>query len=111
MKNFVQHGERMDLTAPYAVTAGQGALVGAMFGVAITDVANGVVGAFSTEGVYTLPKATGAGTFGSQGTLAYWDNTNRVVTASSSGTTKIGVFAATNVSADTTCRVRLNGAF
>lgn len=111
MKNFVQEGERLDLTAPYAVTAGQGALIGAIFGVAITDLANGAVGAFSLEGIFTLTKATGASTGGAQGVLAYWNNTNRNVTAVASGNTKIGVFAATCADADATCRVRLNASF
>lgn len=111
MKNYVQEGDRLDLTAPYAVTAGQGALIGATFGVAITDIANGAVGTFTTEGVFTLTKATGASTGGAQGALAYWNNTNRNVTASASGNTKIGVFTATCADADATCRVRLNAAF
>ena len=111
MKNFVQEGDRLDLAAPYAVTSGQGALVGATFGVAITDLASGAVGAFSIEGVFTLTKATGASTGGAAGALAYWNNTNRNVTAAASGNTKIGVFTATCADADTTARVRLNGAF
>ena len=111
MKNFIQEGKTLDLAAPYAVSSGGGALVGATFGVAITDLANGVVGAFSIEGVYSLTKATGASTGGAQGALAYWNNTNKNVTAVSSGNTKIGVFTATCADADTTARVRLNGAF
>ena len=111
MKNYIQEGETLDLAAPYAVSSGSGALVGATFGVAIADLANGAVGAFAIEGVYTLTKATGASTGGNQGALAYWDNTNKNVTAASSGHTKIGVFALTCANADATARVRLNGAF
>ena len=111
MKNPIQNGDTLDLAAPYAVSSGGGALVGATFGVAVTDLANGVVGAFSTKGVYSLTKATGASTGGNQGALAYWDNTNKNVTAASSGHTKIGVFAVTCANGDTTARVRLNGAF
>ena len=111
MKNYIQDGERLDLAAPYAVSSGGGALVGATFGVAVTDLANGVVGAFQIKGVFALTKATGASTGGSQGALAYWNNTNKNVTASASSNTKIGTFAATCADADTTARVRLNGAF
>ena len=111
MKNYIQDGDTLDLAAPYAVSSGGGALVGATFGVAVTDLASGAVGAFATEGVYTLPKATGASTGGNQGALAYWDNTNKNITAASSNNTKIGVFALTCANADTTARVRLNGAF
>ena len=34
MKNYVQPGNTITLTAPYAVTSGDGLLVGAIFGVA-----------------------------------------------------------------------------
>jgi predicted RecA/RadA family phage recombinase len=111
MKNDIQNGDTLDLTAPYAVSSGGGALVGATFGVATTDLASGALGAFWLKGVYALTKATGASTGGAQGALAYWNNTNRNVTAVASGNTKIGVFTATCVDADTTARVRLNGAF
>lgn len=111
MKNFVQEGERLDLAAPYDVNSGGGALVGSTFGVAVTTVASGAVAAFTIVGVFTLAKATGASTGGAQGALAYWNNTNKNVTAVSSGNTKIGVFTATCADADATARVRLNGAF
>jgi predicted RecA/RadA family phage recombinase len=111
MKNFIQEGEYLDLTAPYAVSSGGGALVGITFGVAVTDVANGAVGSFATCGVFTMTKGTGASTGGAQGTAAYWNNSTKVITAVSSGNTKVGVFAATCADGDATCKVRLNGSF
>lgn len=111
MKNYVQEGESLNLIAPYAVTSGGGALVGATFGVASNDYANGEEGVFQLEGVYTLTKATGASTGGAQGAKAYWNNTNKNVTAVSTSNTLIGVFTATCADGDTTCTVRLNGAF
>lgn len=111
MKNFIQHGERLDLAAPYAVTSGQGALVGATFGVAMTDLASGATGAFTVSGAFTLTKATGASTGGAQGARAYWNNTSRNVTAVSTSNTLIGVFLSTCADGDATCAVRLNGAF
>lgn len=109
MKNFIQHGEYMTLTAPYARLSGEGALVGALFGVAVADVANGEEGAFCTEGVFTLAKATGSGTGGAQGAKAYWVAASKSVSAASSGNTLIGCFAATCADGDATCSVRLNG--
>lgn len=109
MKNHVQHGENVDITAPYAVSAGGGVLVGALFGVAIVDIANGAVGTISTEGVYTLAKATGAGTDGAQGAKAYWDNTAKKVTGAASGNTLVGCFMAAAATGDATATVRLNG--
>ena len=111
MKNYIQEGERLALAAPYARSAGEGALVGATFGVAVTDLANGEVGTFALEGVFTLTKATGASTGGAQGAKAYWVAASKSVSAASSGNTLIGVFAATCADADATCNVRLNGSF
>jgi predicted RecA/RadA family phage recombinase len=111
MKNFVQEGEYLRMTAPYAVSSGGGALVGATFGVAVTDLANAEVGVFALEGVYTLTKATGASTGGAQGAKAYWIAADKKVTAASSGNTLIGVFAATCADGDATANVRLNGSF
>jgi predicted RecA/RadA family phage recombinase len=58
MKTYIQEGEFMTLTAPYAVSSGGGALKGALFGVAVADVANGAEGVFATCGVFTLAKPT-----------------------------------------------------
>ena len=108
MKNYIQEGDRIALAAPYAVSSGGGALIGAVFGVAVTDLANAEVGTFALEGVFTLPKATGAATLGAK---AYWDNTNKNITATSTSNTLVGVFVAAYASGDTTANVRLNGSF
>ena len=39
MKNFIQPGDSLTVSAPYAVTSGQGVLVGALFGIAAYDAA------------------------------------------------------------------------
>ena len=109
MKNSIQDGEVLALAAPYAVSSGGGALIGAIFGVAVTTLANGEVGNFQLEGVYTLPKATGAAA--TLGAKAYWNDTNKNVTATASTNTLIGVFVAAYASGDTSALVRLNGSF
>ncbi len=110
MKNYVQDGEVLTLTAPYAVSSGGGALVGTnIFGVATNDVANGATGEFAVCGVYDLT-ALGTDT-GSAGTIWYWDNTNKRLTTTSSGNTKVGVGVNTKANGDTTARVRLNAVF
>ena len=109
MKNYIQEGEHVTLTAPYARLSGEGALVGALFGVAVTDLANGEEGVFVTEGIFTLTKATGASTGGAQGAKAYWVAASKSVSAAASGNTLIGVFAATCADGDATAQVRLNG--
>lgn len=111
MKNFVACGDVLVVPAPYALTSGQGALVGYIFGVATTDAANGADVALRVEGVFDLAKA------GSQawtvGALIYWDNTNKYCTTTSAGNTKIGVATAAvdNAAGSTIGRVRLNEAF
>lgn len=109
MKNFIQKGDNVTLAAPYDRTSGQGALIGALFGVASVDVLSGVSAAFVTTGVFDLTKV------GSQawtvGALVYWDNTNKRCTTSASGNTLIGsAMAAVGAGAgETIGRVRLNG--
>lgn len=109
MKNFVQSGRIVTLTAPYDVASGAGAKVGIAFGVATGAVASGAEGEFAMTGVFDL-KAAGAAT-ASQGGAAYWDDTNKEVNATPSGNTKIGVFLNAKTNGQTTARVRLNGAF
>ena len=111
MKNYVQEGKSLNLIAPYAVSSGGGALVGATFGFASTDLASGEEGAFQLEGVFTHAKVTGASTGGAQGAKAYWVAASKLITAVSTSNTLIGVFAATCADGDGTCTVRLNGAF
>lgn len=108
MKNFVQSGDS-SLAAPYAVSSGGGALIGATFGVAVTDLASGEVGTFMLEGVFTLAKATGASTGGAQGAKAYWVAASKSISAASSGNTLIGAFSKTCADGDAICEVRLNG--
>ena len=109
MKNFVQPGVNVTLPAPYALTSGQGALVGSLFGVASADYASGANGEFVTEGVFDLPK------IGSQawtiGTKIYWDNASspRRCTTVATANTLIGVAVAAvgSGAGETTGRVRL----
>jgi predicted RecA/RadA family phage recombinase len=107
MKNYVQNGENIDIVAPYARLSGEGVLVGDLFGVCVTDIANGEAGVMSTEGVYDLTAATGAGTDATFGAKAYWDNTAKKVTSVASGNTFIGHFLAAKATADAVARVRL----
>jgi len=109
MKNFVQAGNTLTLAAPYDVASGEGALVGATFGVAGTTIANGVDGEFDVCGVFDLAKKS-ADTPG-QGVKAYWDNTNKEVTTTSTANTLIGVFTKAVAGGVVTANVRLNGSF
>jgi predicted RecA/RadA family phage recombinase len=107
MKNFVQEGDTISLVAPYTVTPGQGALVGALFGVAHSDVANGAAGDFKTQGVFDLTKEPALAI--SQGVRVFWDNTNRRVTTTATSNFCIGWAIAAALAADATVRVKLGG--
>ena len=111
MKNYVQPGATLTLTAPYAVTSGDGLLVGSIFGVAAGDAASGATVETALTGVFDLTK------IGSQawtvGAKVYWDDTNKRCTTVATDNTLIGVAVAAVAggAGDTIGRVRLNGSF
>lgn len=108
MRNFTAKGDTLTLTAPYDVASGGGALVGATFGVSKNALKAGARGPFEVVGCYDLPKdANAAG----EGVRTYWDNANKVVTATAAGNTLIGVFTAARSAAAASANVRLNGSF
>ena len=111
MKNYVQPGNTITLTAPYAVAAGDGLLVGSIFGVASGTAALGESVETALTGVFDITK------IGSQawtaGARIYWDDTNKRATNVATSNTLIGVAteAVAGGAGDTIGRVRLNGAF
>lgn len=111
MKNYVQPGNIITLTAPYAVASGDGLLVGAIFGVASGTVALGEAVETAVEGVYDLKKV--ASQAWAAGDKIYWDNTAKNTTKTLTSNTLIGVAteAVAGGATDLIGRVRLNGAF
>ena len=73
MKNYVQEGKTITVTAPAAVTSGQYVVVGAIRGVAAFDAAQGEPVELATEGVFTLPKVAADNI--AAGDLLYWNGT------------------------------------
>jgi predicted RecA/RadA family phage recombinase len=106
MKNYLQLGDNITLPAPANVASGDGALIGAIFGVASTTEVSGADCSFVRVGVFTLPKAAGAWAAAQK---LYWDNTAKNVTTNASGTTLIGAAAAAALSGDTSGNVLLTG--
>lgn len=87
MKNFIQPGNIVDLTAPAGgILSGQAYLFGSLFGVATVAAAAGKKVAVSVEGVFQLPKATGASL--AEGVKAYWTGTE--ISGTASGNTLVG---------------------
>lgn len=100
MKNFVQHGDVLDLDPGATVPAGTGFLFGAaLFGVAAVDAVAGTKSAFVVEGVVEIAKTSALAI--SVGDRLYWDATNKCVnkTATAQQHVGIAVEAAANPSA------------
>jgi predicted RecA/RadA family phage recombinase len=112
MKNFVQPGVNVTVTAPYALTAGDGCLVGILFGIAAGTYLSGATDAeLVTEGVFDITALSTDTASGSTLVAAYWDNTNKRITTTVGSNTKVGVIVAAKTSGQTTARVRLNATF
>jgi len=92
MKNYVQDGNTVTVPAPANVVAGQGVLVGDLFGVAMHDAASGALVEIRVTGVVTLRKA--AGTI-NPGVRVFWDPSVGRVTTTPSGNRCIGYHVGT----------------
>ncbi|MFB2532645.1 DUF2190 family protein [Paracoccus sp. p4-l81] len=111
MKNYVQPGNTITLTAPYAVASGDGLLVGSIFGVASGTAALGETVEAALTGVYDLKKV--ASQAWAAGDKVYWDNTAKEATKTTTSNTLIGVavVAVAGGASDIIGRVRLNASF
>lgn len=105
MKNFIQHGDVLDLIAPYDVASGAGFLIGQLFAVATAAALSAKPVEGKTTGVFDL-KYTVAAT-AAVGDLIYWDDTAKNVTKTASSNKKIGYCVQAAASAAPTMRVRL----
>lgn len=109
MKNQVQDGDVITVPAPYTVTSGQGAQVGAaLFGIASGDALIGTPLDLQVEGVYDVTAlSTDTAAIGD---LLYWDNTNKRLTTTATSNLKVGVAVAAKAAGATTARILLNEA-
>jgi predicted RecA/RadA family phage recombinase len=110
MRNFVQPGNSLTVAVPYAggVTAGQGVLVGALFGVAASDGIQSASIEIATQGVFDVTKQPSLAI--TAGARLFWDDTNRRVTTTATGNFQVGIATQAALAADTTARVWLNRA-
>lgn len=105
---FIQDGDVIPvLSAPYALTPGDGCLVGNLFGVALGAALISTPVEMATEGVWDIAKTAGQ-TF-AVGALVYWDDAAKSVTSVSTGNRRIGSATAVAAGGDATARVRLSG--
>ena len=110
MKNFIQQGEVVEVTAPRELTSGELVVVGLLVGVAVHDAANGAAVEIQTEGVFEVAK-TSAQAWATVGLPIYVvPATGLATTATTSGNVLIGTNLATAANPSGTGVVRLNGA-
>jgi len=119
MQNYVQRGNTLTVTAPYALVSGGGCQVGNIFGVSVNNQNVGDSSELVVEGVFDLAKD---GSTFTSGAKVYWDNTQQLVTANTLTAAGVankeigfavldqanGVAAPGGQAADPTVRVRLN---
>jgi predicted RecA/RadA family phage recombinase len=107
MKNYIQNGDMITVTAPVGgVTSGQGLLVGSLFGVAAFAAAEGDPVEIATVGVFDLPKAPAAVI--AQGTRVAWDDPTKQIASPGVGLYPVGVAVTAAGNGTTTIRVRLD---
>lgn len=103
---YIQRGESIDYVPGADVAAGDLVIVNDLVGVARLDIPAGTLGSVAVGGVYEMPKGAAAIDFGKK---AYWDTTNKVVTATATGNTLIGKAVSDAAASDGFVRVLLNG--
>lgn len=58
MDNFIYEGNLIEILAPYEVDAGDGVMVGCLFGIATSWARQGEMVSIRTTGVFNLPRAS-----------------------------------------------------
>ncbi len=107
MKNFVQPGCNLTVTAPAGgVSSGDPVKIGSLFGVAAYSAPAGAPLEITTEGVFDLPKA--AGVAFAQGDKAYFDTAAKDIAAAANGLSWVGVVTEGVLAGAASVRVRLN---
>lgn len=108
MKNYIQPGDTLTLTAPSGgVLSGGGYIIGDLFVVSTVTAAVGLPFAAKTTGVFELPKLSAQAW--TEGVVVYWDATNSRCTTVGTSNRPIGVAAEAAANPSAVGRVRLNG--
>lgn len=110
MKNYIQDGDTITVTAPAAVASGDFVQVGRIRGIAVTSAANGAQVELKTTGVFTIPK-TGSEAFASVGLPVYCvlsgNGVKTVTTASTTANVLVGINLATSAASPGSLQVKL----
>ena len=104
MINFIKSGETITVAAPYALSSGDGCLVGSLFGVASTDTLLAADVEIVTEGEFDIKKSSALAI--SAGDVLYWDDESKALNKTTSGVpVAVATLAAANPSAAVRCRL------
>ena len=109
MRNYVQPGESITVTATAAASSGDGVVMGALFGIASGDAAIGEKLVLTTQGVFTMPKvSTDAVTVGA---VIYFDDSAKLVTTDddTGSNPRIGIAVTAAANPSGSVNVRLDG--
>lgn len=109
MRNYVQAGDKITVTAAAAAASGEGVKIGTLFGIASGDAAIGDPLVLVTAGVFDMPKVAADDI--TLGAAVYWRASDGLVTVTASGNTKVGVAVSAAGNGAASVRVRLNGSF
>lgn len=109
MKNYIQLGNNLDVTATEDLSDGDLITVKQIAGVVVADTAVGELGAISTEGVFALAKGNEPFTMGDPVMVASTADYTRnlPVTADDGSGTSIGVVTQAAAAGAATVRVKL----
>lgn len=105
MKNYLEDGDLAVVTTLADQLSGDFIVIGSLYGVCQTDAKSGVTVAIVREGVFSLPKATGAWL---QGDALYWDASAKNFTKTAAGNKRIGVAFADAASGDANGQVSID---
>jgi predicted RecA/RadA family phage recombinase len=106
MRNYVQPGRSITVAAPTGgVLSGDGVLIGALFGVAQHDAAEGADLELLTEGVVELAKATPLAI--TVGDRLFWNGADKKLDKTATAQVCVGLAVAAAASADATVRIKL----
>lgn len=108
MNNYVEKGFVVSVTAPYAVSSGGGCLVGGIFGIAACTAAINDDVELATFGVFDLAKTSALAI--TAGDILYWDDTNKEVNKTTTGT-PVAVALADAANPSSTVRARLTSGY
>ena len=104
-KTFVQPGDVVEVAAPADRTAGQGVLVGTLFGVALHDALNTLPLRIGVSGVFTILADNNLVI--SAGERVFWDAANNWVDKTAAAQVCVGRATAAKAQAGTTVSVLL----